>query len=108
MKVKQAREEIGMSQAELASKMYTRQATISDIERGKKWARSVDLVYFSNLLNKPILFFIPEKYRQRLKEEELDPAIQELVYVAKGLQPQDLNRIVIQAKALVKIKHRNE
>lgn len=98
--VRQAREEAGLSQAELAQKISARQATISDIENGKKWARAVDLIYFSAALDKPILYFIPEKYRRTANSHPENPMLAEILLVARKLDANDLSRLIVQARAL--------
>ncbi len=61
--IRQAREESGFSQRELASKIYRRQAALSDIENGKMEPNTSTLVFLSYNLNKPILYFFPEPYK---------------------------------------------
>jgi transcriptional regulator with XRE-family HTH domain len=100
--VKQARIDSGFNQRELAEKLYTRQATISDIENGKRWVNTGELVALSAILDKPILYFVPEKYRRIFRQNITDPEIQELVLVAKKLSQDDLSRLIIQARALIK------
>jgi len=57
--IKRAREEKGMNQSQLAEKLSRRQATISDIEKGKIEVGILTLVLISIELHKPISFFIP-------------------------------------------------
>ena len=100
--VKQARVDSGLSQRELAQKLYTRQATISDIENGKRYVNSGHLIALSAILEKPILYFIPAKHRRMFKLDFTDPELSELLQVAKKLKKEDLKRIIIQARALTK------
>lgn len=100
--VKQARLDSGLSQRDLAQKINTRQATISDIENGKRYVHSGHLIALSAILDKPILFFIPEKYRRIFKLDFSNPEISELLKAAKKLDKEDLNRLVIQVRALAK------
>ena len=100
--VKQARLDSGFSQRDLAQKLYTRQATISDIENGKRYVHSGHLIALSAILDKPILFFIPQKYRRIFKLDFTDPELTELLQVAKKLDKDDLERLIIQARALTK------
>jgi len=58
-KVRQARKEAGLKQGELAQLVGRRQATISDIERGKKEMGLSTLVLVAAALEKPISYFIP-------------------------------------------------
>jgi transcriptional regulator with XRE-family HTH domain len=67
--IKQAREDKGISQLELAKELNRRQATISDIENGKSEIGILTLVQFAVYLNKPISYFFPNSL---LKEHVLD------------------------------------
>jgi len=58
--VRQGRETIGISQADLAKKLHRRQATISDIENGKSEISILTLAAFAIVLHKPISYFFPE------------------------------------------------
>ncbi len=57
--VRAAREEAGLLQGELAKMVGRRQATISDIEHGKKEMGLSTLVLIAAALMKPIPFFFP-------------------------------------------------
>ncbi|MBL6983675.1 MAG: helix-turn-helix transcriptional regulator [Anaerolineales bacterium] len=58
-KVRAARAEAGMTQGSLAEMVGRRQATISDIEHGKKEMGLSTLVLIAAALNKPISYFLP-------------------------------------------------
>lgn len=100
--VKQARQDAGLSQRELARKMYSRQATISDIENGKRYVNSAELISLSAILDRPILYFFPEKYRRFLKINDASSEINELILLAKKLDGDDLKRLIVQTRALAK------
>ena len=57
MKVRAARTEAGITQGTLAKMVGRRQATISDIEHGKKEMGLSTLVLIATALEKPITFF---------------------------------------------------
>jgi len=57
--VRAAREETGLLQGELAKMVGRRQATISDIEHGKKEMGLSTLVLIAAALKKPITYFFP-------------------------------------------------
>jgi transcriptional regulator with XRE-family HTH domain len=59
-KVRQARSEAGLSQAELADRVYRRQAAISQIENGIMRLDVETLVYLAGVLKKPIRYFFPD------------------------------------------------
>lgn len=106
--VRKARIDANMSQAELAEKIFRRQAAISEIENGKRYVSSAELLILSQELRKPILYFFPEKYRNRVKADLSDPEIAELILVANRLSEDDLNRLIVQARALVKHRFKEE
>lgn len=58
--IKLARDEKGLSQSQLAIKLFRRQATISDIENGKIEIGILTLLQLALELNKPISYFIPD------------------------------------------------
>jgi len=98
--VKKARNEIGLSQAELAKSIYIRQASISEIENGKREVSSSELVYLSIALNKPIIYFFPKRYAREIDQDKLSPLFQELLLQAKRLSNADLKRLIAQTRAL--------
>ena len=58
-RVRAARKEAGLSQEELAEIVGRRQATISDIERGKKEMGLSTLILVATALEKPVTYFFP-------------------------------------------------
>lgn len=58
--IREAREDKGLSQADLAKKLNRRQGTISDIENGKSEIGILTLVQFAVELQKPISYFFPK------------------------------------------------
>jgi len=58
-RVRAARKEARLNQEELAETVGRRQATISDIERGKKEMGLSTLVLIANALEKPVTYFFP-------------------------------------------------
>lgn len=67
--IRLARDEKGWSQAEFASKMKRRIATISDIENGKSDISIITLLAFAVILVKPISYFFPKSL---LKDTVMD------------------------------------
>lgn len=61
--IRKAREELNMSQAELAEKLDRRQAYISDLETGKTEPSITTLISLASLLQKPLVYFIPIGFR---------------------------------------------
>jgi transcriptional regulator with XRE-family HTH domain len=102
--IRKARTEAKISQAELAEKAHFRQAAISLIEAGKREVSSTDLLMLSYALNKPIIYFFPNKYVQQKEDEQsLSPLEQELLMQVRHLEDGDLRRLIAQARALVEL-----
>lgn len=101
--IRQAREEAGLSQRELAEKIYRRQAALSDIENGKMEPNASTITLLSFHLNKPISYFFPEKYKYENVLEELSDLELEILLYTKKLDSSDQVRILAQIKALSKL-----
>ncbi len=92
--VRQAREDAGLSQAELAEKIYRRRATVSDIENGKVEINSTTLVLLAAALQKPITYFFPSNLYNNLKQEDLTPLEQELIRLYRNVYSDHLRKLV--------------
>lgn len=102
--IRAAREEIGMSQSELADKIYRRQASLSDMENGKMQPDAETLLFLALNLNKPISYFYPGPYGERMRLERVRPLEQELLMQAQRLDNEDLRRLIAQARALAELE----
>lgn len=86
--VKQAREEKGISQAQLAKTMNRRQGTISDIENGKYEIGILTLVHFAIELQKPISFFFPKTlFTEKWTSDANTPFEEKVLEFAKYIEP---------------------
>jgi len=94
--IKKAREEKGVSQAELAEKIYTRRATLSDIENGKTEPDSSTLAALANQLKKPLGYFFPPFAYQEIQQENLTPLESELLIHFRKIWDVHLQRLAIQ------------
>jgi transcriptional regulator with XRE-family HTH domain len=106
--VKRARIEAGISQDELAKRILTRQATVSDWENGKVEVSSNDLIYLSHALGKPITYFFPEWSLNKLNFETMSLDIQNLLLYAQKLSKEDLRKLLVQVKALAELSETNK
>lgn len=93
--IRAAREEEDLSQAELARKIYRRQATISSLENGKSEVGSVTLTLLAAALNKPITYFFPDWTLRRLVPEQLNPEEQELLTHFQRIWNPELRSVAI-------------
>jgi len=58
----------------------------------------------SHALDKPILYFFPEEFREDLAEDELTSLQQELIMQARRLSRDDLRKLVAQARAVAELR----
>lgn len=99
-KIRMARLESGFSQAQLGERAYLNQASISQIENGKREVSTTEIISFSHALSKPIFYFFPDKIQRHFESSSLE--INELLLVAQRLNEDDLKRLIIQARALTR------
>lgn len=78
-RIKDARIETGLSQQDLAKKIYKRQAALSDYENGKAIVNSDTLGLLAYYLQKPLEYFYPLYAYQKTKPEDLSPLEDELI-----------------------------
>lgn len=104
--IRQAREEVGLSQAELARKIYRRQASLSNMENGLMEASASTLVYLSGVLGKPVTYFFPAFIMRQLEADPKSPKLSELLIQASRLSPQELRGIIAQVRALAEESER--
>jgi transcriptional regulator with XRE-family HTH domain len=98
--VRQAREEAGLSQSDLAKMIYRRQAAISDIENGRMEVTATTLMQLSFVLKKPLSYFFPEEWLIELPPERLSEGERELLIHVHRLNDDDLHRVIAQTRAL--------
>ncbi|MCE9644460.1 MAG: helix-turn-helix domain-containing protein [Chloroflexi bacterium] len=94
--IKTAREEAGLSQDELAKKIFRRRATLSDIETGKADVDAGTLWLFSAYLKKPLSYFYPPYARENMRPEEMGPLEHELQMHFMQIKEDVLKMLVIQ------------
>lgn len=98
--VRDARIEANLSQEDLADNAYFKQSSISKIERGMRSIAAEDILYLSIALNKPIGYFFDKQFTKDLGGEEVEILEEELLLQARRLSPDDLKKLIAQAKAL--------
>ena len=102
--VRKAREEAGMSQAQLAKIIIRRQATISEIENGKVETSALTLALLSHTLKKPLAYFYPPGFNTELKYEKQEPVELELLMLMRQLSIDDIERLVAQVRGLAQLR----
>ena len=93
--IRKAREEAGMSQAELAQMIYRRQATLSDIENGKTEANTSTLILLAAALDKPPSYFYPPFVYREMKPDKLSPLEQDLLTAFQNIWSDHLKKVAI-------------
>lgn len=101
--IKFAREEAGLSQRELAGQISRRQAALSDMENGKMEPDASTLSVLAYILNKPLSYFFPEPWKLNNSLDQLSEKEQEILIQIRRLPEEDLNKLLIQIKALTEI-----
>jgi transcriptional regulator with XRE-family HTH domain len=102
--IRRAREEAGLSQAELARRIYRRQASLSNMENGLMEASASSLIYLSGALDKPITYFFPKSIMRDLEPDPRSPELSELLLQASRLSGGDLKGVTAQIRALADLQ----
>ena len=99
--IRKARIEANMSQKDLAWRAYFNQASISQIETGKRSVTAEEIVYLSIALNKPISYFFSGVQTLQINSCDLTILEEELLFEARKLEINDLRRIIAQIRSLI-------
>lgn len=96
-RIRQAREEINMSQEELAKAIHKNRVTISDYERGRTEVSASDLQFIANALQKPVTFFYPDLVKIRgANADELNEREKELIQAFRRIKNDEAELLAIQ------------
>jgi len=95
-RIQRAREEAGLSQGELASRLGLTQAALSNYELGKRRLNLATLERLSKQLAKPLSYFLedPECGAGLGEEERLDESISEMISLL-GEMPEDERKYLL-------------
>jgi len=99
-RIRQARVDANLNQTELAEMLHKKQTSISEIERGKIEITASTLLRLAIGLEKPVSYFFPKWIHSRVQPEKISSLEAELLSFAKKLNKDDLQRIIIQVRAL--------
>lgn len=94
--IRQARENIGLSQADLAKALNRRQGTISDIENGKSDISITTLVQFAIELKKPISYFFPESLLRDSLVDVKTSFQHKMLEIASNMEPFGDQKLVLE------------
>lgn len=107
-RIREAREQQGMSQKDLADRIFSRQAAVSDIERGKMEVGVLRLARIAAHLQKPLTYFFHPDTVLKIRPEDLDPEEQELLIQFRRLSSTDTRRIITQMRALAELAEKDD
>ena len=98
-KLQKAREEAGMSQEELAKRIGCSQAALSYYELGKRRLYVADLEKISNILNRPLTYFLENKEEFELDQSDLrnifkEAYMRDILLKARELKPAQRKSVV--------------
>jgi transcriptional regulator with XRE-family HTH domain len=91
-KLQKAREGAGMSQEELAGRLGYTQASLSNYELGKRRLYLSDLQRISQILSKPITYFLEDAEKKQADQDDMgtilnEQYLKEILYEARALKP---------------------
>jgi transcriptional regulator with XRE-family HTH domain len=94
-RIKDAREERGLSQTQLAEAIFKRRPSISEMENGRMYPDIQSLLLMSRYLKKPLSYFIPSFIRVFKDEDALTPEEEELLLYFRRIRQHDQQRLAI-------------
>lgn len=100
-RIRAAREERGLTQRGLASRIKRRQATISDYERGMMQPDATTLVLLAEALEKPVTYFFPPPWGPRVSRGDLTYEEQALLLEFRRLRSNKNREIAINLIAVL-------
>lgn len=93
--IRQAREEMGISQEELADRTFRRRLAISEMENGKVAINAWTLLILSDVFKKPLSYFFPPHLIIDIPNNSLNPKEHELIKYFRKLNDEDLEKTTI-------------
>lgn len=102
--IRQAREETGMSQEELADRTFRRRLAISEMENGKVTINAWTLLILADVLKKPLSYFFPPHLITDIPDNSLNPKEHELITYFRKLNDEHIKNTTI---SIVKIISNN-
>lgn len=104
-RIREAREERGLSQDELAKKVYKRRPSLSEIENGKMYPDVATLLMIALVLQRPIVDFFPAMHRHQLAATDLSDEEEQLILQFRRIRDEDQQRLALtQIKAIADIE----
>ena len=94
-RIREAREERGLSQKRLAERIKRRQAAISAMENGTMQPDATTLVVMAEALQKPITFFFHPPWGPRVARGDLSYDEQALLLEFRRLESEEYRRVAV-------------
>jgi transcriptional regulator with XRE-family HTH domain len=105
-RIRDAREEHGLTQRRFAERIERRQAAVSEMERGQMQPDATTLLMMAQVLEKPITYFFPTPWGERVTRGDLTYDEMELLLEFRRLQSDEHRQIAIsQLAALADVSY---
>ena len=93
--IRKAREETGLSQEQLAERIYRKRLAVSEMENGKVEISAWTLPLLASALNKPVTYFYPPFVLRQLVSEDLTSLEQELLLHFRNIYDEHLQKLAL-------------
>lgn len=96
-RIQQAREQAGLSQAQLAAKLRCTQSALSNYELGKRRIHLSNLEQIASILKKPLSYFVQHSTDSYSEDQTLlleDPRLRQILIQAAELPAEDKERVL--------------
>ncbi|MDY6872820.1 MAG: helix-turn-helix transcriptional regulator [Chloroflexota bacterium] len=93
--IRKARLEAGLSQEELAEKIYMRRPTLTDIENGKSEPNASSLGLITFFLKKPLSYFYPPQLYEEVVTQRMDDLSVEMQMYFEEIDGDELKELAI-------------
>ena len=93
--IRTAREAAGLTQDQLAEKIYRKRLAVSEMENGKVEISAWTIPLLASALNKPISYFFPDYIRMEITPEKLTQQEQEVLIQFRNIWGEHLKKVAI-------------
>ena len=93
--IRKAREDAGLTQAQLAKKIHRKRLALSEMENGKVEISAQTIPLLASSLDKPISYFFPAYGQKEITSGQLSPEEQELLIHFRNIWPEHLREVAI-------------
>ena len=93
--IRKARQDAGLTQAQLAKKIHLKRLAVSEMENGKVEISAQTIPLLASSLDKPISYFFPAYVQKEITSEQLSPEEQELLIHFRNIWPEHLREVAI-------------